>query len=224
MLLFSWLKSATVLLGRNKDDVRSELAEADGRLAGTGDAGGTVKTYNVKNIATALFFLLTVAVASPIMWVKLPRLEATALDGSRLVLPDSVAANLTLIGFGYQRQSQDDISSWLEPFRRQYMPAEGFRACEVPMMGPSVPGLLRGIINGGMRNATPVEERRWVAPFYGDIDDYSMRLGVTDRSRVHVFLLDGSGIVRWHASGRADSTGLAGLRREVAKLAADGGE
>ena len=167
---------------------------------------------------------MTMAVASPIMWVKLPRLEATALDGSRLVLPDSVAANIALVGFGYQRQSQDDIDSWLNPFRNDYMLAEGFRACEVPMMGPSIPGLLRGVINAGMRKATPLQQRRWVAPFYGNIDDYSMRLGITDRSRVQMFLLDGSGVVRWHAAGRADSTGLAGLRLEVAKLAAGGGE
>ena len=164
------------------------------------------------------------AVASPIMWVKLPRLEATALGGSRLVLPDSVAANITLVGFGYQRQSQDDLASWLDPFRREYASADGFRACEVPMMGPSIPGLLRGVINAAMRNATPLEDRRWVAPFYGDIDDYSKRLGVTDRRLVHILLLDGSGFIRWHAAGRADSTGLAGLRLEVAKLAAGGGE
>jgi hypothetical protein len=172
----------------------------------------------------SFFILLAVANAVPILWVRLPRLETPALDGSRLVLPDSTAANITLVGFGYQRQSQDDINSWLEPFRKEYTPADGFRACEVPMMGPSIPGLLRGVINAAMRNATPLEQRRWVAPFYGDIDDYSRRLGVTDRSRVQIFLLDGSGIIRWHASGRADSLGLAGLRLEVAKLAAGGGE
>jgi hypothetical protein len=165
-----------------------------------------------------------VAFAAPIMWVKLPRLEATALDGRRLVLPDSTAANIALVGFGYQRQSQDDLASWLDPFRREYASADGFRACEVPMMGPSIPGLLRGVINAGMRKATPLQQRRWVAPFYGNIDDYSERLGVTDRSQIQVFLLDGSGVIRWQSSGRADSTGLAGLRLEVAKLAAGGGE
>jgi hypothetical protein len=193
-------------------------------LAGTCDAGRTVKPLNLRNMTIAVFALLTAATATSIMWVRMPRLEATALDGSRLVLPDSVAANITLVGFGYQRQSQNDIDSWLNPFRQDYMLAEGFRACEVPMMGPSVPGLLRGIINAAMRRATPAESWRWVAPFYGNIDDYSSRLGVIDRSRVQMFLLDGSGVVRWHGVGRADSTGLAGLRLQVAKLAAGGGE
>jgi hypothetical protein len=171
-----------------------------------------------------LFVLLALVGAEPVMWVELPRLEATALDGRRLVLPDSAAGKITLVGFGYQRESQDDLDSWLHPFRMEYLPAEGFLTCEVPMMGTRIPGLLRGIINRAMRNATAKENRRWVAPFYGGIDGYSKLLGVDDRSRVQMFLLDGSGVVRWHASGRADSVGLAGLRLEVAKIAAGGGE
>jgi hypothetical protein len=174
----------------------------------------------VKKTLLASYILLAMGSAVQKMWVRLPRLEATALDGRILVLPDSAAGDIALVGFGYQRESQDDLNSWLQPFRQEYMPADGFRAYEVPMMGSRIPGVLRGIINAGMRKATTNEARRSVAPFYGDVDGYSKRLGVDDRSRVQMFLLDGSGLVRWHASGRADSTGLAGMRLEVAKLAA----
>jgi hypothetical protein len=178
----------------------------------------------VKKIVLFFSILLAVGNAFPTLWVRLPRLEATALEGRMLVLPDSAAGNIALVGFGYQRESQDDLNSWLQPFRQEYMPADGFRAYEVPMMGSRIPGVLRGIINAGMRKATTNEGLRSVAPFYGDVDGYSKRLAVTDRSRVQMFLLDGSGLVRWHASGRADSTGLAGLRFAVAKLATGGGE
>jgi len=178
----------------------------------------------VKNAAAILLLLLAMAGASPMIWVRLPRLAAPALDGTQLVLPDSVSGNITLVGFAYRRESQADLGSWLDPFRREFLPADGFRACEVPMMGSRIPGVLRGVINSAMRKATPLEAQRWVAPFYGDIDGYSRRLGISDRGRVQMFLLDGSGIVRWHAAGRADSTGLAGMRFEVARLAAGGGE
>ena len=141
-----------------------------------------------------------------------------------LVLPDSAAGSIALLGFAYKRESQDDLNSWLVPFRQEYPSANGFRGYEIPMMGRKIPGLLRGVINMAMRNATAKENRRWVVPFYGDINDYSRRLGVEDRNHVQMFLLDGSGVVRWHASGRADSVGLAGLRLEVTKLSAGGGE
>ncbi|MBN2465461.1 hypothetical protein JXD38_07545 [candidate division WOR-3 bacterium] len=178
----------------------------------------------VKHIWAILLVLAHAAMAGPTINSRLPRLEAGALDGSRLVLPDSAEGSVTLVGIGYRRESQDDLSSWLFPFRSQFESAGGFRAYEIPMMGPRIPGLLRGVINRAMRNAIAEPNRRWVAPFYGNIDEYSKRLGVTDRSRVQMFLLDGSGIIRWHAAGPADSTLLAGLIRTAAELAVRGGE
>jgi len=193
-------------------------------MSGISEVREPVESEQMKYIISFMLALAATTVAASAIGERLPRLEAGTLDGHRLVLPDSAEGNIALLGFGYQRESQEDLNSWLLPFRQEYMPADGFRACEVPMMGSRIPGLLRGVINAAMRRATPVETRRWVAPFYGDIDDYSRRLGVTDRSRVQMFLLDGSGVVRWHSSGRADSAGLAGLRLVVAKLAAGGGE
>ena len=179
-----------------------------------------VKSEQVKYIVSLVLALAAAAVAASAIGERLPRLEAGTLDGRRLVLPDSAGGNIALLGFGYRRESQDDLNSWLVSSRQEYPLAKGFRAYEIPMMGRRIPGLLRGVIKRAMRNATAKESRRWVAPYYGDTDDYSRRLGVTDRSRVQMFLLDGSGVVRWHASGRADSAGLAGLRLEVAELAA----
>lgn len=178
----------------------------------------------MKHVIPLVLALAAAAVAASAIGERLPRLEAGTLDGRRLVFPDSAGDNIALIGFAYKREAQDDLNSWLVPFRQEYRPADGFRVYEIPMMGRKIPGLLRGVINRAMRNATPKENRRWVAPFYGDIDTYSQRLGVEDRSRVQMFLLDGSGVIRWHAAGPADSSRLAGLMRVVAELAAGGGE
>ncbi len=191
-------------------------------MPGIGEVRKPVKSEQVKYTIPLMLALAATAVAASAVGERLPRLEAGTLDGRRLVLPDSAEGNITLLGLGYKRESQDDLNSWLVPFRQEYPLAKGFRAYEIPMMGRRIPGLLRGIINMAMRNATPKENRRWVAPYYGDIDDYSRRLGVTDRSRVQMFLLDTAGLVGWHASGRADSVGLAELRLEVAKLFAEG--
>ena len=176
----------------------------------------------MKKLVPFLLVWAATAVAAPVIGERLPRLEAGALDGRRLVLPDSAGGNIALLGFGYKRESQDDLNSWLVPFRQEYPSAEGFRAYEVPMMGTRIPGLLRGVINRAMRNAIAGPNRRWVAPYYRDIDDYSRRLGVTDRSQVQMFLLDRSGRVRWYAAGPAVGSALEELRLEVEKLAAEG--
>lgn len=147
----------------------------------------------MKNVAAILLALAATTVAASAIGERLPRLEVGALDGRRLVLPDSAGGSIALLGFGYKRESQDDLNSWLVPFRQEYPLAKGFRAYEIPMMGRRIPGLLRGVINMAIRNATAKENRRSVAPFYGDVDGYSKRLAVTDRSHVQVFLLDGSG-------------------------------
>ena len=176
----------------------------------------------MNRIVAVITLLAALAESTPTIGVRLPRLQAGALDGSGLVLPDSAAGNIALVGFGYKRESQDDLNSWLVPFRQGYTPAEGYRAYEVPMMGRKIPGVLRGVINRAMRNAIAEPNRGWVAPYYGDIDDYSRRLGVTDRSRVHMLLLDQTGLVRWYAAGPAVGNGLEELRLEVEKLAAEG--
>lgn len=193
-------------------------------MSGIREVRKPLATAQVKYLVPFILALVATIAAASAIGERLPRLEAGTLDGRRLILPDSAGGNIALLGFGYRRESQDDLNSWLMPFRQEYPRDRGFRAYEIPMMGRRIPGLLRGVINVAMRNATAKEGRRWVAPFYGDIDDYSRRLAVTERSRVHMFLLDTAGLVSWHASGRADSVGLAGLRLEVAKLAAGGGE
>jgi len=176
----------------------------------------------VKQLAAFLLIWAATSVAAPVIGERLPRLEAGTLDGRRLVLPDSAVGNIALLGFGYKRESQDDLNSWLVPFRQEYPPAEGFRGYEVPMMGPRILGLLRGVINRAMRNAIARPNRRCVAPYYGDVDDYSRRLGVADRSQVQILLLDQNGLVRWYAAGSAVGNALEELRLEVEKLAAEG--
>ena len=163
---------------------------------------------------------MVAAVSTTSVGQRLPRIETRAFDGRQLVLPESATGSITLVGLGYKRESQDDLSSWLLQFGKEYRPEDGFRAYEIPMMGKRIPGVLRGIINTAMRNVIPRDKRRWFAPYYGDIDAYSRQLGITDREKVHMLLLDRTGAVRWRTSGRADSSRLSELRSEITRLLA----
>ncbi len=137
-----------------------------------------------------------------VIGVKLPELKDKALDGAVTSLPGDVKGYVAVIAFAFKRESQPDIDEWLVAVGEELSDARQFRMYEVPMMGGGLVKLLRGTINNGMKGATPAARRRFIVPFYGDIDAYARKLGMEDRSAVHVLLLDKGGVIRWSAAGR----------------------
>jgi hypothetical protein len=150
---------------------------------------------------------------------ELPELKDRALDGEMVTLPNDARGYVTLVAFGFKRESQYDIDDWLAAAPREFEDPRRFRTYEIPMMGNGLVKLLRGSINGGMRSATPVARRRFVVPFYGDINAYARRLGMSDRGAVYILLLDKQGIVRWWAKGKVTREKSAELAARALELA-----
>jgi hypothetical protein len=132
--------------------------------------------------------------------VPLPRIALTALDGSRVVLPDSAARHVTLVGFTFQRKLHKQFAARLEQFAAACPEPAGFLVYDVSMAGSRVPGFVRPLMNAAMRRATPVGRRKHTAPFYGDAGSYATALGVRGAG-VFVVLLDREGAVCWRGSG-----------------------
>lgn len=151
----------------------------------------------------ASLVLLSVAEARvSVNGMKLPELKDKALDGAITSLPGDVRGYVTAIAFAFKRESQAEIDEWLAAVGEELSDARQFRMYEVPMMGGGLVKLLRGTINNGMKGATPPARRRFIIPFYGDIDAYARKLGMEDRGVVYVLLLDKGGVIRWSAAGR----------------------
>ncbi|UCG41837.1 MAG: hypothetical protein JSU73_08075 [candidate division WOR-3 bacterium] len=143
---------------------------------------------------------------------RLPELQDRALDGSVVKLPDSARGFVTLVGFGFRRESQYPLETWMKPFAAEFTDPQNFRHYEVPMMGRGLVRLARGMINRGMKQGTSETEHRFVVPFYGDIKSYARELGMdTKKEHVFVYLLDREGTIRWHGQGAAQDSGLAEL-------------
>lgn len=171
-------------------------------------------------LTAAVLVLVVVAEAAVnITGMKLPELKDKALDGAVVSLPGDVKGYVTVVAFAFKRESQADIDGWLAAAPKELEDARRFRMYEVPLMGGGLVRLLRGTINNGMKGATPPARRRYIVPFYGDIDSYARKLGMDDRSAVYVLLLDRQGIIRWSASGKVTekkSTELAARALELA--------
>ncbi|MFO7651293.1 MAG: hypothetical protein R6X13_08165 [bacterium] len=147
-------------------------------------------------------FSITAGVEPPAAGPRFPRLEAAALDRSVVVLPDSAAGRVTLVGFGFKMELQNDLTKWLLQYAEEFENDSGFAAYEVPMMGNSaVVRTLRPTIERGMRRAIPRHQHRYVMPVFADYRQYSSRLGIRDFGVVHMFLLDRAGRIRWRGTG-----------------------
>ena len=153
---------------------------------------------------------------------RFPRFETEALDRSRVTLPDSAAGHVTLLGFAFNRNLQDDLSSWLLPYLEEFADDRRFLAYEVPMMGTStVVRLMRGTIDRGMRRSIPGHRHRFVLPFYQDYGDLSAELDMHKHSVIYVFLLDREGRIRWRREAPARGEDLAALFQLARRLAVE---
>lgn len=134
---------------------------------------------------------------------RLPSIELATLSGSRVVLPDSGPGPGSLLVFAFRRQDQSLIDSWLRWVEQVTAAGCGFYA--VPLLGPSVPRLLRGVIRAGMQTTVPRRLYRHIAPYYGDIDRCADALGIIDRTTVHVVLVARDGRIVLQGQGQAEA-------------------
>ena len=148
---------------------------------------------------------------------RLPSIAAPALTGKPVVLPDSAAGRITLVGFGFTRPQHDVLDAWLKTYEEAYPDRSRFEYYEVPMMGGGTVRLLGSFINMMMKKGLPRQRHQRTMPFYEDYGAYAAALGMADR-RVHLFLLDRSGIIRWQDSGAVTPAGLTRLESIISGL------
>ncbi|MBN2537272.1 hypothetical protein JXB37_03235 [candidate division WOR-3 bacterium] len=134
---------------------------------------------------------------------RFPRLELAPLDGSRTLLPDSLRGRVFWVVFAFRRQDQSVIDTWLPWLDRAGAEDSTSRFFEVPLMGPSIPRLLRGVISAGMKVTVPADKHAHLAPYYGDFEQLADELGLADRAKVYIFLVGPDGFIAGRTEGNA---------------------
>jgi len=79
-----------------------------------------------------------------------------------------------------------------------------------------VPGLLRGMVERGMRSGFPVELQRQTLLVYKNNDAWRERLAVTDDKTAYIVAIDARGYVRGTATGPFTSTEIEKMMRVIA--------
>jgi hypothetical protein len=135
---------------------------------------------------------------------KFPEVEGRSLHDDVLTLPGDLEGELNLLAVAFDRNHQREVDTWIPLFRDLEERVSGLAGYEIPTIsGGWKP--LRWFIDGGMKTAIPDPlTRRRTVTVYGDVDRVTEGLGLPDRDRIAVVLIDRRGELLWMARGPLD--------------------
>lgn len=155
-----------------------------------------------------LFVLLALPVAAD----PLPRAAGESLAGSKVVLPDALLGQPSVIIWSFSREAGELSARWAAPLARDRVNVWSAAVIE------AAPRLIRPLIRSSMRKASP-------APFHSRFlcitsGEKALRhvLGIRDDRLPLVTLLDAQGTIVWRHAGPYDADADAELRRRIAAI------
>ena len=172
--------------------------------------------------------LLMLAVAAPSAQEKptplrvgdpMPALSGDFLTGRAATLPAAASGKVALVMLGFSYDSRFAVERWGSWFATAAAGRRDVTYFEVPMLGGAA-RLGRFFIDRGMRKNTPVAKHEQVITVYGNTAAWKARLGVTDATGTHAWLvlIDKAGVVRWMHHGDFNDAAAGGLQDALARL------
>ena len=142
---------------------------------------------------------------------RFPSVVGMNLAGTSIQLPEELAGRLNLLLIAFRQVQQADVDSWLPYTDALEARRPDVRAYELPVLAAAY-RLARPFIDGGMRAAIPdpVVRARTIT-LYLDKGAFRAALGVPDEDRIHVRLVDRSGVTHWRADGVWDAAKASAL-------------
>ena len=128
-------------------------------------------------------------------------MEGRSLDDEEVLLPSGLEGERNLLAVAFHRTQQGEGDTWIPLFRELEARVPGLAGYEIPTISGSWKPLRR-FIDGGMKAAIPDPlTRRRTITIYGDVARVTDGLGLPNRSRIAVVLVDREGGVSWMARG-----------------------
>lgn len=130
-----------------------------------------------------------------------PVLQGRNLERVDVAIPQELPGQLKLIVFGFEREHQRAINTWIPRCEALESQVQGFRFFEVPFLAGRY-RLFRSWIDGGMRRgiSDPAARKRTIT-VYGGRSAAMNQLGVKDLGMIHLFLIAPTGEILWKSEG-----------------------
>jgi hypothetical protein len=151
--------------------------------------------------------LLAGFTASPVLAQSIPSVTAYDLNKKKIVWPDALAAQRTVMIIAFTRSQQAQVDGWVNGLN---LKAPGAPAWfEVPLIND--PGsVARWFIDNGMRSGIrDASARARVVTVYGNKAAMMKTMGLAGEDRVHAIVVDRRGKIMARASGAFSESGAA---------------
>jgi hypothetical protein len=151
------------------------------------------------------FFRTAVAAAALAALPVFPSVTGHDLNGRTLQLPKDLAGDVDLLFIAFVRGQQADVDTWKNFADAAQKNHPNLKVYEVPVLARGI-SLMRGFIDGGMRNAIKTDAARAATvTLYIDKEQFRHALDIPSEDRITVLLIKRDGTVLWKATGPYDA-------------------
>ncbi len=145
-----------------------------------------------------------------------PPVAAQDLEGRALTIPKDLPGASNLVVLAFSREHLAPIETWSPHFSRLEQDFPGLGIWQVAVLSKTY-RIFRTAIDGGMRaGVADARMRAHVLTTYLDLPSLQKALALPDLSDIQLYLVAGSGTIRWHTSGAWTVDKLAGLVEALA--------
>ena len=149
---------------------------------------------------------------------RFPHVEAEALSGRKLTLPDASAGTPALIVIGFTHGSNEQVKAWTERAGKEIPAKSVYTLVELE----SAPRMVRGMIRSSIKGSTPKEHYDRFVIDYQHEQELKTAAGYEAGNDAYLVLIDGQGQVVWRAHGPPNDQMAAELKRLFAHYTLNG--
>ena len=137
-----------------------------------------------------------------------PAMEASTVEDKVINLPAATSGKFTVIGVAYSEDAERDLRSWYDPIYTMFIDESGINSLVYDVNVKLVlmfTGPNKVAINKAKKNMKEVTDEalfEYVLFYKGDLKPYKQPLGLKDKKKPYIFVLDKSGKIIHHTSGR----------------------
>lgn len=139
----------------------------------------------------------------------LPRVEGESLTGQKVLLPDALRGQASVVVWSFSREAGEQAEKWVAPLARDRVNVYSAAVIE------AAPRLIRPMIRAGMRRTSPKPlHDRFLCITRGE-KNLREALQVRNDKLPYVTLLSADGEVVWRHAGPYNEAALAELTRRL---------